>query len=498
VRTGAIMGAESTAEPRGADPGADRTSVDRPSGGIARWPVRAGNVMLDLVLSPSRMSSKPGPPLLPALLLLVAGASFAFAAEGAGVLSIGGRGGGGIAGGGLPPRDLAHGFGALRERGHLVLAVRPPPALGPFALDEGQRAYFAPWGDGTARLTLEPALMKPLVEDLRLGRPQWGATVILDIESGRILALAQHSERDPEGPGAALRPIAKAASVYKIVTASALVRAGVPLSKEVCGSGGKTRMKPRDLESSGGRCVRFEDALPYSANVAMAKLAAGHLTPGLLLEESERYGFDRPLTAELPLEPSTAEVPVDDTFAFANTAAGFGQVRLSALHGAVIAAVAASGGLLVPPRIIDSVEGEDAPPVPAPERVLDEEQADLLQGMLAATVSRGTAYAAFHGRKTPYGRPAVIDVPVAGKTGSLTVREEDLDVTWFVGSAPAHDPKIAIATVIINDEWIWHVRALDVATRAVATYFRVHPEAKRVDDAVASSPPPQPTTSSLQ
>lgn len=420
--------------------------------------------------------------LVPAALVLLASFAFALAADS-------------VAASGpvSEMRALALHFGAARHQGDFRLVVPPPPALGAISLDEQAGSYTATWGRGKATLTLEADLMRPLVEDLRLGRPQWGATVILDVRSGKILALAEHSEREPGVPGAALRPLGKAASVFKIVTAAALVRAGVPLSTEACGSGGKTRLKPRNLEEGGGRCVRFEDALPYSANVAMAKLAAQHLAPAALVEEARRWGFGRPLSVDLDVAPSLAQVPVDDAFSFATTAAGFGEVRLSAVHGAVLAAVAGTGGLLVPPRIIERVDGEVAPEPRAPERILTEEQAQVLQAMLAATVSRGTAFSAFHGRRTPYGKAALIDVPVAGKTGSLTDREADLDVTWFVGTAPAHDPKIAIATVIINDEWIWHVRALDVATRAVATYFRVHPEDKRVDPAVATVPPPPKT-----
>lgn len=366
-------------------------------------------------------------------------------------------------------------------------SVRPPLAIDPASItfDDGQGRYIAPWGAGTATLTLEPALMQPLVDDLRVGRPQWGATVILDVESGEVLALAEHSEREPGVPGAGVRPLARAASVFKIVTASALLRAGVPLHTEACGAGGKTRLKPKNLVSERGACVRFEDALPFSKNVAIAKLALRYLTPERLVEEAQRFGFGSDVMGELRVGRSRSRIPLDDEFGFANTAAGFGDVRLSALHGAVLAAVAGTGGLLVRPRIVENAEGESVPPVHPPERVLDEQQAQVLQTMMTATVSQGTAFAAFHGRKTPYGRGAVVDVPVAGKTGSLTDRDEDVDVTWFVGTAPAHAPRIAIATVIINDEWIWHVRALDVATRAVATYFRVHPEDKRLDEPVA-------------
>jgi cell division protein FtsI/penicillin-binding protein 2 len=379
---------------------------------------------------------------------------------------------------------LATGVGALRHAGTHVLAVPAPRVLGMLRKTDG--AYVAPWGRGTATLTLDAPLHDALSADLRVGRPQWGATVIVDVKSGKVLALAEASEREPGIAGAATRPLAQAASVFKLVTASALVRAGVPLSKEVCFSGGKTRMKMQNLLAEGGsRCVTFEDVVPYSANVAMAKLAGLYLKPALLEQEAERFGFGKELTVDLEVGPSSTVIP-GDPFGFASVAAGFGEVRLSALHGAAMAAMIGNGGVLIPPRIIASVAGESMPTPRGAERVLDEQHAALLQAMMSAVVSRGTAHAAFQGtRWSPYGRPAAVDVPVAGKTGSLTDRAADLDTTWFVGTAPAHDPTIAIATVIINDEWMWHVRALDVATRAVATYFRLHPDDARASEPVA-------------
>lgn len=381
--------------------------------------------------------------------------------------------------------DFTKNVGAMRQMGPIQLAVPVPRVLGPFAR-EGDR-YVAPYGRGTATLTLDAPLHDALTADLKMGRPQWGATVILDVATGEILALAEHSEREPGLPGAATRPMGKAASVFKIVTASALVRAGVPLSLEVCGSGGKTRLKMKNfMDEPGGRCVRFEDIVAYSQNVTMGKLAGRYLRPEALEAEAQLFGFGTDdLAVDLEMSASTADIP-EDLFGFAKAAAGFGDVRLSGLHGAVLAATVGNGGVLVPPRIIESVTGEVMPMPRAGARVLDEQHAAVLQAMMSAAVEYGTAHNAFHGKRSPYGKPAVVDVPVAGKTGSLTDRDVDLDTTWFVGTAPAHAPKIAIATVIINDEWIWHVRALDVATRAVATYFRLHPEDARESAPVAS------------
>jgi peptidoglycan glycosyltransferase len=344
-------------------------------------------------------------------------------------------------------------------------------------------------------LTLEPPLHDALTSDLRMGRPQWGAVVILDAEDGRVLALAEHSEIEKEkngvlGAGVALAPLGKAASVFKIVTASALLRAGVSPDFTACTSGGKTRMRASnylDDPTRDHRCVRFEDALPLSQNVAIAKMAGRFLTPETLAAEAERFLINTDkLQLELPVEGSLAVVPTDDVIGFAETAAGFGEVRLSALQGAVMANIVGSGGMYVAPRLIDHVEGEVAPVAPEAGRVLDEEHAQLLQAMMQATVTRGTATRAFSATRGPYGALKPLGVTVAGKTGSLTDRDVDTDTTWFVGTAPAHNPKIAVAVVIINDEWIWHVRALDVARRAVERYFALHPDHARTD-AVALS-----------
>ncbi len=397
---------------------------------------------------------------------------------------------GALVGGCAPQAEpsLPAGFGAYRAPGAYALAVPLPPTLGAFRLDDAAHVYKAPFGNGTATLTLEPALQEPLENDLRLTRPQWGASVVFDIKTGAIIALAEHSEREPGMAGEGTRPLAKAASVFKIISAAALLRQGVSLSEEVCGAGGKTRLKPENLHSGGGRCLKFADVLPYSRNVAMAKLAARHLTPELLRAEATRFFFDRALPVDFEVVPSHADIPTGDEFAFAKTAAGFGDVKLSALHGAVLAAIAGNGGVLVPPHLIASVEGEEAPDRIEAVRVVDEDTATALQEMMTATVDHGTAARAFSTTERGY-RPFTT-VAVAGKTGTLTDHRGrpgtgGLDYTWFVGTAPAHDPKIAIAVAMVNDEWEWYARALDIAKLTLKRYFNLHPEDARTGGVVA-------------
>jgi cell division protein FtsI/penicillin-binding protein 2 len=62
---------------------------------------------------------------------------------------------------------------------------------------------------------------------------------------------------------------------------------------------------------------------------------------------------------------------------------------------------------------------------------------------------------------------------VAGKTGSLNEQKPFRDHSWFVGYAPAEDPQVVVATVVVNGP-LWRVRAPWVAREALTAYFADH------------------------
>ncbi|HET6922802.1 MAG TPA: penicillin-binding transpeptidase domain-containing protein, partial [Anaeromyxobacteraceae bacterium] len=246
----------------------------------------------------------------------------------------------------------------------------PPPALGDFELDEESGRYVAPLGGGRAVLTLKPGLQARLERLLSDYRVPWGATVLIEPRSGRVLALAEHSQREPEARGLPLRAMAPAASIFKIVTTAALLQRGVEPDAEVCYHGGKHRLAPRHLADDprrDRRCLTLASALGHSANAVFAKLADRGLSAELLRGEAERFLWNAPIPFARPVEVSRADIP-DDPFSLARTAAGFGPVRLSALHAAVVAAIVANGGVFVPPEIVDSADGVPRPGSPAARR----------------------------------------------------------------------------------------------------------------------------------
>ncbi len=88
--------------------------------------------------------------------------------------------------------------------------------------------------------------------------------------------------------------------------------------------------------------------------------------------------------------------------------------------------------------------------------------------MMKLTVSSGTATSYFRERH----RNILGDIEVAGKTGSLSTHHKGpfKDYSWFVGFAPADDPKIAVAAVVVNG-LKWRVHAPFIAREALKAYL---------------------------
>jgi peptidoglycan glycosyltransferase len=343
----------------------------------------------------------------------------------------------------------------------------PEPRLGEMKLDRALGRFVAPFGNGTAILTLDPRMQARIEKILATWTVPWGATVLLDPKTGRVIAMAEHAQSDPRLRGGVLKARPPAASIFKIITAAALLERGVDPQESICFHGGAHKLEPRLLADDPRRdnaCMTLARAFGHSANVVFAKLADRTLAPADLRAEAGRFFFNGSLPFEGAVEPSRAEVP-EDRFGMANAAAGFGDVRMSPLHGALLAAVIANGGLLAPLRLVEAVEGEMAPAAKEPTRVVDEGIAARLAEMMRATVTEGTGRGTF--RRPP---PPLRNVAVAGKTGSLFDRNPFRDWSWFVGYAPAEDPQVVVATVIMNGP-LWRVRAPWVAREALAAWF---------------------------
>ncbi|PTL75898.1 penicillin-binding transpeptidase domain-containing protein [Vitiosangium sp. GDMCC 1.1324] len=318
------------------------------------------------------------------------------------------------------------------------------------ARKNAQGRLVVPGPKGDVPLTIDPTLQSQLTNILTEYRVPYGAAVVLEPSTGRVLAMAEHSQAQPGLRGLATRAAFPAASVFKIITGSALLEAGVTPMAETCFHGGKRRLSEKLLEDSArdSQCHSLAEAMGKSANVIFAKLTHRYLSPDALKRAAARFHFNREISFPVPMDVSLASVPEGDAFRFAQTGAGFGDVYLSPLHGALLACVAANKGVWKDPILFEP--DPNAPPPPG-EQVLSPEVARDLTTLMEATVTKGTAHRIF--RERGMGVPGAV-----GKTGTLADRSPFRDYSWFVGFAPKDNPKVAVAALIVNDP-IWRIRA---------------------------------------
>ncbi|MBN2360534.1 MAG: penicillin-binding protein [Deltaproteobacteria bacterium] len=359
-------------------------------------------------------------------------------------------------------------------------ASRPAPAPGPIVDRRAgcpDHLFTAP---GRLVAGGDPFLeqrMQWLLEDYDVPA---GAVAVVEPVSGRLLAAAGYREGVGEDRGLTLAPDHTAASIFKIVSAIALLESGLKIDDTICYNGGKRRIHERQLEDDpgrDGRCADFTTALGRSLNIPFAKWADRRLDRGRLRGAAERFGFR---TGDDDGGACFGQILIpDDRLSFARTAAGFGEVTLSAWHGALIGALVANRGVW--PSSLDGVAGRQG-------RLLSSALADQLATMMVHTVDEGTARRAFRER----GHFALGRINVAGKTGSLTEGEGEAwrDVTWFVGFAPVEAPTVSVAAMIVNKP-AWRIRASYVGREALRTaLLRTSPYRPTQDRiAVASVPP---------
>lgn len=362
-------------------------------------------------------------------------------------------------------------------------------ALDPLRHRAVDGSLVADLADGsTAILTLDPGLQGAVTDVFERYEVPWGALVAIEPSTGRVLAYVSHSSADPEGAGDLARAAsAPAASVFKVITGAALLDAGVGPQTRVCYHGGGSRLVREHLEDDARRdtaCATLTEAMGGSINAVFAKLADRHLEPTTLSRYASAFGFGEALPFDAPTTPSAIDVPTEDRLEFARTSAGFWHSRLSPLHGALIAATIANDGRMPRAAMVDELIDAEGHVVYAHRPSIHREvigrlTARALNRMMRRTVSHGTARRTFHDDR---GNPFLPGIVVAGKTGTLSEERPFRGYTWWVGFAPADDPQIAVAALVINRPE-WRIKASFVAREALRHWLVVRPrEAARAQE----------------
>jgi cell division protein FtsI/penicillin-binding protein 2 len=298
--------------------------------------------------------------------------------------------------------------------------------------------------------TFSPDLMARAFSLLERSRVSLGHIVVLDPNSGQLLAYAS---TDTENfPPQHLYP---AASLVKVVTTEAALRHAPEAADAPCRFVGSPYRLTRSRVDppSRGRESSLLRALAISNNQCFAQLAVHHLGTDRLLESFARFGL---LESPAPGHPAgLASDPGEDALALGRLGSGLDGLRITPLHAARMAAMLSHGRLVTPrwvSRVSDALGRDLALPVFPDREALSPETTERLRMMLVETTRRGTASRAFRTRR---GRPLLQDVSVAGKTGSLSGDEPKGRYEWFIGVAPAEAPRVAVAVLVVQGELYW-------------------------------------------
>jgi cell division protein FtsI/penicillin-binding protein 2 len=337
--------------------------------------------------------------------------------------------------------------------------------------------------------SFDPGLQSSMEELFNHYSPDYGALVALDPVTGRILALisyeADQRANAPQGleEHLALRATFPSASVFKVVTASAAIaeKKFTADTRIAFNGSNHTLYKSHVLKDSWNRWTRtisLREAFAHSVNTVFAKIGAFNVGARGLRDYAGRFGFNRQIASDLPVQPGRALIPEDaDAWTLAEAASGFTRDNtMSPLQGALIAATLVNQGKMVNPYAVESVHLQDGEPIyaavpEAPREVISPQVASQMLELMRQTVISGTSRTSFRGFSK--GRSAQIDV--GGKTGSLTGDNPAGKYDWFVGYGSLRGRSIALAALTINRKQ-WNVKSSYVARRAIETYLTHRPE----------------------
>jgi penicillin-binding protein A len=321
---------------------------------------------------------------------------------------------------------------------------------------------------------LDPAAQAVALEDLRgVG---FGAVAAIEPSTGRVRVLASNPPYDPNripydltelNENELETPLVNRAtqgqyppgSTFKVVTAAAGLESGTITPETAFSAPSPLEVEGTPLQNDFNESfgpITLDYALTNSVNTWFGQLGQ-KVGQDQLFETMEKFGFNSRPPIDLP-EDQVYESGVyseeqllnrNDPVDLARVAIGQERLSVTPLQMAMVAAAIANGGKLMKPQIWSRVVDPDGRVVKKMDpsqysQPVSEETAVELTTAMEGVVSEGT------------GTNAEIEgVPVAGKTGTAETPYNEScgggteeNQAWFMGFAPADEPKIAIVATV--------------------------------------------------
>ncbi|MEM7586490.1 MAG: penicillin-binding transpeptidase domain-containing protein [Acidobacteriota bacterium] len=353
-------------------------------------------------------------------------------------------------------RRLAHHLATPEEQGGVLLRDRFGQPIGTtdgeaLHLDEDIRYELVPRAVvdavanhrtvGSLRLTLDLELSEAAFE--AFGRYR-GSIVLVDPHTGHVLAAVSDRRTWRRGGTPAFEQMREPASIAKLITTTATLRAGLQPDLEL----GRMRCRGHERYAGKflycptivGRLRGLDRALATSCNVAFANLGV-RVGRQAMLKELGRYGFG---PSSNPLAGGRILQSWGDDRQLADLSIGLEATAVTPLHAALIAAVMAANGVMPEPTLLAAEDGRLGlhprllPPAPG-RQVIEPHWVPEMVDAMRAVVRRGTAQ-----RVWP---PS--SFPVAMKTGTASDPRYGFHVN-YIGIGPMPEARLAFCVRVTN------------------------------------------------
>ncbi len=331
------------------------------------------------------------------------------------------------------------------------------------------------------RYSIDTSLQRVGKKFMRRYHPKYGAVVVFEPNTGRVISLISYTndEEPTLGNNLFCRSMFPAASIFKtIAAAGAIEKAGIKAKTKLRTRGSNHTLYNSQLvkELKTYREVAFVEAYAYSINPVFGRIGLYSLGAEGLNEYALKFGFNADIPFELPNEKPVFVYP-ESTFAVAEVASGFNQsTTMSPLFGAMIAGGISNHGSMFAPTLVDSItDVATARNIYSKKLELwrvpvQKETADELFLLMKEVARFGTARKSFRYIKQSY---RFKDIDFGGKTGS--VDKEGLGkIDWFVGfcrHASDASQHISVGVVTVHGDY-WTVHSSFIGAEMMRKHIR--------------------------
>lgn len=305
-----------------------------------------------------------------------------------------------------------------------------------------------------------------------------GSVIIMEVDTGKILAMCSYPEFDPNNyekvknisdfNNRAIFNQYEPGSIFKPITMAAAIDSGKVEPSTTYEDTGEVKIDKYTIKNSDeqahGICT-MTDVLELSLNTG-AIFAMRQAGPQIFKKYIKDFGFGALTGIKLETEVSGNISSLEKSNEVYFATASYGQgITATPLQMVAAFNAIANKGKLMKPYIVEEVidyngEVEKYKPKEVGQ-VISEHTANLLSGMLVAVVKSGHAYKA-----------GVDGYYVAGKTGTAQVADpetgkyfENVTIHSFVGFAPVDNPRF---TMIVRLD---HPRSVPYAADSAAPLF---------------------------